>query len=366
MQDKLQKNQNKNDHQEIIQDYLSRLHFLQSGIWMEIKKRLGNVVEKLGETTLHCLPTSRETLSFEEEVSNSEENAWIQFTNVKLFNTKVGYLPRVDINKLDYNFLFNSAKKLNTAYVTVDPVNIEAVYSLVDNEQVLKSKNNALSSEVLVNLKIVKAKPVHLKNNILIYTKQSDEKLLLDMKTKYRYNVRLAAKNNTITKFGSSEQDYNDFIEVYLDTKKRQNYHGRDKSYLDVVWNTLGEFEKKDNKIYRMIAKTYVKDELVSSMFLFCYEGVVYYPYGGSYEKYRNLKPTYFQIYETLKWARDNNFSFFDFWGIEEKFGVNDGFSSFKMGFGGYKVTYFDSFDIIINSFKRRLIKLAEFIKKNL
>lgn len=409
---KLEKNQNKIDHQKIIQDYISRGHFLQSGVWMEIKKRLGNRVEVLVRTTPHRLPISRETPPLEGELNNGElrqskplsptvlpipprsigtqrdrlsprkeeqqallgeinttASNWMQFTDLKIFKTRVGYLPRVNVNKLDYGYLFNTAKKLNSAYVAVDPINIQTVDSLVDGETVLESNNKSLLSltdKVLNIFKIAKAKPVHLKNSVLIYTDQSDEKLLADMKTKYRYNVRLAAKNNTITKFGNTEEDYNDFTEVYLETKKRQNYHGRDKNYLDVVWNTLGEFEKKDNKIYRMIAKTYVKDELVSAMFLFCYDGVVYYPYGGSYEKHRNLKPTYFQIYETLKWARDNNFQFFDFWGIEEEFDSNDGFSSFKMGFGGYKVTYFDSFDIIINPFKRRLIKLAEFIKKKL
>jgi lipid II:glycine glycyltransferase (peptidoglycan interpeptide bridge formation enzyme) len=406
--------ENKIYHQKIIQDYVSREHFLQSPIWKEVKRRLGNEVEMLGETTPHRLSTSRKTPPFEREVNNSvlgqskplsartlplpknsrfvgtqqdkfppmkdelqvvlkkvntEILTWMQFTNVKLFDTKVGYLPRVDISNLDFNNLVNIAKKFNSAYVTVDPVNIESVKGLVDEEDIEVKNDNDLPDFNIASLKhliISKAKPIHLKNNIVIFADQTDEKLLSGMKVKYRYNVRLAAKNNTITKFGNTENDYNDFMEVYLDTKKRQNYHGRDKNYLNIVWKTLGEFEKLDNKIHRMIVKTYMKDELVSAMFLFCYDGVVYYPYGGSYEKHRNLKPTYFQIFETLKWARQNNFKYFDFWGIDEEFDANDGFSSFKMGFGGYKVTYVDSFDIIINPIKRKLIKLAEFIKKKL
>lgn len=76
MKNKLEKNQNKVNHQEIIQDYIALGHFLRSGVWMEIKKRLGNVVEVLSETTPH--PAYRQagshfvTPPLEGEVSDSE------------------------------------------------------------------------------------------------------------------------------------------------------------------------------------------------------------------------------------------------------------------------------------------------------
>jgi lipid II:glycine glycyltransferase (peptidoglycan interpeptide bridge formation enzyme) len=278
---------------------------------------------------------------------------WFQTTKIPVVNKFAGYLPRVDLNEVDFEALYYAAKKVNCIYVTIDPINIK-----LKNQETKELKNS--------KFKIQKAKPVHLQNNVIINLEGTDEEILNRMKQKYRYNIRLATKKGIQTKFENSDEAFETFLKIYLDTKKRHNYFGRGESYLRKVWQKLGEFEKKDNKEYRQIVTTYYENKPLTSMFLFLYEDTVYYPYGGSSDEYRNFKPTYLQIYEVLKWAKNKGYKHFDFWGIEEEVGENDGFSSFKLGFGGDEVRYEDSIDLVISPVIYKLLMIAMWFREKL
>jgi lipid II:glycine glycyltransferase (peptidoglycan interpeptide bridge formation enzyme) len=81
---------------------------------------------------------------------------------------------------------------------------------------------------------------------------------------------------------------------------------------------------------------------------LIIHDRIAYLPYGGSLDDHRNLKPTYTIVWETLKWLKSQGIEGFDFYGIEPDFNDNDGFSSYKTGFGGEIITYQDSFNLIL------------------
>jgi lipid II:glycine glycyltransferase (peptidoglycan interpeptide bridge formation enzyme) len=281
------------------------MHFLQSLIWREIKNELGN-----------------KTYDF--------EGGWFQTTKVPLINKKIGYIPRVDITQLNWESLYTAAKEANCVYVTIDPSNLREVYKLST-----------------INYKLSKGRPIHLQDNIVIDLTKSEDELLKNIDKKNRYNIRVGEKSGLETRFGNTKEDFETFLKIYLDTKSRQKFFGRDENYLRKVWEKLVEFEKKNNKQYKVIATTYLNLQPLVSCFLFLYEDTVYYTYAGSLNLVRKLNPTYFTIWEILKWAKSNGYSKFDFWGVEKD--LTSGFSLFKSKFGGELIHYEDSVNLIID-----------------
>ncbi|MDQ7020598.1 MAG: peptidoglycan bridge formation glycyltransferase FemA/FemB family protein [Candidatus Dojkabacteria bacterium] len=220
--------------------------------------------------------------------------------------------------------------------------------------------SNNLNSEQLKSEKyhLKKTKAVRLQDNVLIDLEKSEEDLLNDIGRKVKYNIRYAAKNNVEIKFEDSDEAFNKFIKIFLETKSRHSYYGRNESYIRTVWKIFKESEETEVKI----ATAYVGDEIIVSWFLLGCEGVLYYPYGGSLLIHSKLKPTYLQAWEVIKWAKENNYKHFDWMGIEtDKNGqVLDGFGSFKMQFGGRQVKYNDSYDLVINQAQYTILKLGE------
>lgn len=300
---------------------MTKHHILQSDLWKFTKENLGTKIVRSDNTLLYVLETP--------------------------LGKKVGYVPRPNQDEVDWDNLVETAKIENCIYVTVDPNN-------------LKSES---SSPLKVGQNIKSGLPVHLQNNVIISLKESEDEILARMDRKYRYNVRYGIKNGIEVKFDNSEDSFETFLKNYLDTKERQNYFGRGEKYIRSVWESFKQKEKEDGKQYIQIAHAYFEGEALVSWFMFLYEDTVYYPYGGSSIKHRNLKATYSIVYEVLKWAKSQGFAYFDFWGIEEEIGSNDGFSSFKLGFGGEQVEYQDTFDIIINPFWYRILKFGLFLR---
>lgn len=312
-------------------------HFLQSRYWREIKERLGN-----------------ETYDF--------DNYWFQTTKIPLIGKKVGYIPRIGFDQINWQNLFEQARLANCAFVSIDPI---------DRKESLSSAsgiiNKIMSDNPSINLK--KGSPTHLQENVVINLKKSVEELLASMKPKHRYNLKLSQKKGVSVVIDSNEIMFEEFLKLYSKTARRQNYFGRSETYLRTVWNYLKELESETNSPKVFIATAYYEKIPLSSWFLITYQGVIYYPYGGSSDEYRNVMATYSLVWEIINWGMNRDFSSFDLWGIErDNSGEFDGFSRFKLGFGGEIICYEDTVDLILNKrdyyFVRLMINLRYRLKR--
>lgn len=308
---------------------------MQSRYWREIKERLGN-----------------ETYDF--------DNSWFQTTKVPLIGKKVGYIPRIAFDQINWQDLVEKAKLANCAFVSIDPIyrkdSLESSSEIITK---LRSENPSM--------KFKTGSPTHLQENVVIDLKKSKEEILSLMKPKHRYNLKLSQKKGVRVVIGSEEEMFKEFLELYSKTVKRQKYFGRSENYLSTVWRYLKEVESEDDSPKAFIATAYYEDTALSSWFLIVYKGVIYYPYGGSSDEYRNVMATYSLVWEIINWGINQDFSNFDLWGIErDSSGEFDGFSRFKLGFGGEIICYENTIDLILSQKDYYLVKSMIILRNKL
>ena len=106
---------------------------------------------------------------------------------------------------------------------------------------------------------------------------KTEDQLLEAMKPKWRYNIRLAQKKGVEVKEMTSDEGFEIFSDLYFQTTNRQSYHGHDKNYHKVIFETL------QRSIGHILIAFYEGIPL-SAYHLFLFNNVLYYPYGGSSE----------------------------------------------------------------------------------
>lgn len=315
-------------------------HFLQSQQWRDIKEKLGNKTFDAGKV-------------------------WFQTTKVPALNKFIGYIPRAKLEDIDWNLLKEAGQKANCVYISIDPsdLNVDTRDLILE----LKGKNPKLSFSNGI--------PTHLIENAVIDISKSEDELLANMKQKHRYNLKLSQKNGVQFKIGSSEEMFEEFLKLYNETVKRQNYFGRSENYLRTVWGELGS-EKRETGSFEqtgdsqqaaqtMIATVYYEGKALSSWMLFLYEDTIYYPYGGSSDEHKNVMATYTLVWELIKWGKEHNYKYLDLWGIEkDSRGEYDGFSRFKLGFGGDHIIYEDTIDFVIDKGLYSFLKVAQNLRE--
>ncbi len=285
-----------------------------SKFWKEVRKNTGN------------------------KIIDVNDSLWIQCTKIPYLNMYGGYIPRADINKLNEDELREIAKSENLVFIKVDPV-------------------NALTSQVpLKNIKNSQfALPVQYQHSAVINLEQTEEQFLEGMKSKHRYNLKIAEKNGVEVSIRDSNEALDTFLTLYKSTALRQGYTGRSEKYLRTVFETLKAFN--ENLVY--IATVSFEGKPISSWMLFVYEDTILYPYGGSSDENRNVMGTYKLVQEIYRWGKEKGLKYFDLFGIDAK-NPEDGYSRFKLGFGVEEIAYADSFDIVYNSFVYFFYKIWE------
>jgi lipid II:glycine glycyltransferase (peptidoglycan interpeptide bridge formation enzyme) len=276
------------------------MNFLQSQEWFNTKLELGNNCYQVG-------------------------NYFFQTTRIPILNKFVGYMPRVDITKIDIKDLLIKAEMADCVFVAIDPENLKK-----DINSVEFFKQKAINSALGI--------PVHLQNTLVLNSEKSDEEFLSAMKQKTRYNLKLAQKKGLNVVISTEEGEFDVFIDLYLKTLKRQNYSGRSSEYIRTV---RANFK---NKVF--VATAYLNNTPLASWFLIEYDNTLTYVYGGSSEEYKNLMAPYLLVWEVFKFAKDKQIKFIDLFGVKND--LSDGYSRFKAGFGGELIEYADTVDIII------------------
>ena len=169
------------------------------------------------------------------------------------------------------------------------------------------------------------------------------------MSSKTRYNVRLAARKEVVVKEESNEKGIEIFLKLQGETAKRQGFMLHAGEYYRKAWDILSK-----KRIARMMV-AYYKNEPLTAWMLFVYGGTLYYPYGGSSVKHRNLMASNLMAWEVIKFGKKLGCTNFDMWGSSDPADTEDawyGFTRFKLGYGGRPVEHIDSYDLVIDPIK--------------
>ena len=125
------------------------------------------------------------------------------------------------------------------------------------------------------------------------------------------------------------------------------------KYYLDLV------------KGFKDLTKIYFachgKKVLAANLILFWNKSAIYL-YGGSTRENRQVMSPYLLHWQIIKEVKKEGFLKYDFWGIDEK--KWPGLTKFKLGFGGKRLIYPQTYDLIFDKPWYSLYKIGSKIRR--
>lgn len=255
----------------------------------------------------------------------------ITFHKIPFTNQFVGYLPKGPNPDKDLaEALAEIGKQEKCAFIKVEP-NIQASQTPYKVYPAFQPS----------------PKPLFTKYNYVLDLSHSEGELLNKMHPKTRYNIRLAQKKGVKVEVKKDRKSLETYLKLYFETTKRQKYLGHNEYYHRMVWLTMNQA----NMSYFLIA-TYKKQPLTAWMLLE-FKDTLYYPYGGSSDKYREVMASNLVAWEAIKLGKNLGLKYFDMWGALGPDASPDdpwqGFNRFKKGYGGKLIEYIGTFDLVFN-----------------
>lgn len=272
------------------------VHPLQSWEWGEFREAWGNKVVRL-------------------------PNFQIVFSRVPLTNLKIGTVIRgPKPTKGDVEEVKKIAKKENAIFVKFEP-------------KILYDKN--LENEIK-SFGLVKGKRLFTPTSFWIDLTKSEDELLKSFHPKTRYNIRLAQRQGVEVIEDNSDEAFEKYLELTKETSKRQGFYAHTEKYHRLMW----KFLEPAGITHLLVAK--YKGEIITTWILFVFKDFLYYPYGASTDKYKNVMANNLMVWEAIKLGKKLNLSTFDLWGREE----GKGFTKFKEGYNPKVVTFIGTWDL--------------------
>jgi peptidoglycan pentaglycine glycine transferase (the first glycine) len=187
---------------------------------------------------------------------------------------------------------------------------------------------------------------------ILLDLAPHPEAILARMKSKTRYNIRLAARKGVTVREGMAN-DLHGFYRLMQVTGERDDFGIHSESYYQAAHQLF-----VPQGLARLFLATF-EDKVLAGIMAFAFGQRAWYMYGASSDEHRNLMPNYLLQWEAIKWARERGCLTYDMWGIpdEEEEVLEAGFLKrsdglwgvyrFKRGFGGQVVHYLGAYDYV-------------------
>jgi lipid II:glycine glycyltransferase (peptidoglycan interpeptide bridge formation enzyme) len=192
------------------------------------------------------------------------------------------------------------------------------------------------------------------RRTILIDLSGDEETLLERMKSKTRYNIRLAERKGVRVHEGGVE-DVGAFTRLMAATSERNAFGVHAPAYYE---RAFASFHPLD--MVRLFMATY-EGEPIAGVMVFACGARAWYAYGASGNQHRNKMPTYAVQWAAIQWARSRGCRSYDLYGVpdEDEERLEAGFQErsdglwgvyrFKRGFGGQLVRSIGAFDYAYN-----------------
>lgn len=267
------------------------------------------------------------------------------FFALSLYKTKLFlgknylYIPRFDLVKLsqeqrEFVFLELSkiAKKEKAVFVRVEP--------LSDFKEAAKF------------FKIKKTIDLQPKRTQMLDLHLSEDDLLTAMHQKTRYNIRLAEKKGvTVRLYKNNSDDFEAFWKIMTETFKRDGFRLHPQSHYRKMLELSEESYEigiKNALVVRLFLAEFQNKIIAASLVSF-FGDLTTYIHGASSDEQRNLMAPYALQWEAIRMAKNHNYAFYDFYGIDEV--KWSGVTRFKKGFGGFEVGFLGAFDLVADDY---------------
>ncbi|WP_323843798.1 lipid II:glycine glycyltransferase FemX [Microbulbifer magnicolonia] len=172
------------------------------------------------------------------------------------------------------------------------------------------------------------------RDTALVACDRDDSVILGDMKSKCRYNLRLAQRKGVSTRVGG-EGDIETFYWLLQHTASRQGFPLFPLDYFRSTWRRFAPRGR-----LRLIL-AYADQEPLAGVMATVVGDRAYYGWGGLSPHRTNLMANYLTHWEAIRWARSVGCKFYDLSGT----GDGDGVDRFKQQWGGQASVYPEPFE---------------------
>ncbi len=191
-----------------------------------------------------------------------------------------------------------------------------------------------------------------------------EDEILMTMKSKTRYNIRLAGRKGVIVREGGVD-DISTFNHMLSTTAERADFGIHPPAYYESAYRL---FAPRD---WARLLLAEVEGDAVAGLMAFALPPRSWYFYGASVDAHRDKMPTYLLQWEAMRWAKSRGCATYDLWGIpdEDRKTLEDQFTKrsdglwgvyrFKRGFGGELVRTVGTWDRIQAPLRYQLYKGA-------
>lgn len=172
---------------------------------------------------------------------------------------------------------------------------------------------------------------------------KSENDLLTSFHSKTRYNIRKADREGVSVKEDNSDLAFEKYLSLMRETVQRQRFYAHSEKYHRKMWDELHTKMIKDKKkpIARLLTATY-KSEIITCWIIFVHKDTLYYPYGASTHKYKNVMANNLMLWKAILYGKKNKLKKFDLWGREE----GKGFTKFKEGYNPTVIDFLGTWDL--------------------
>lgn len=308
-------------------------HPLQSWAWGDIKSRWGWSAKRLSFTVA--------------------ENSWQPLATAQVLKRQLPGLPYCMLYvpkgpALNYNdpalrrrvlgALEKLAQREKAIFIKIDP---EVVYAW----GVEQERKSPVGKQVIADLQArgwrLSQEQVQFRNTVELDITRPEAELLAAMKSKTRYNIRLAGRKGITVRQGTAA-DFPLIAGLYEETAARDGFAIRPSPYYLDVWQTLYDA----GMAVPLIAE--YEGQPLAAVVLVRFGERTIYMYGASSERERQRMPSYLLQWEAIRWAQAQGSRVYDFWGAPNEFVEDDplwGVWRFKDGFQGDVVWHIGAWD---------------------
>jgi lipid II:glycine glycyltransferase (peptidoglycan interpeptide bridge formation enzyme) len=170
---------------------------------------------------------------------------------------------------------------------------------------------------------------------VILDISMNEDDILMEMKSKTRYNIRLAEKKGVIV-YEAGIEELPLWYEMYRETAVRDRITIHAYEYYHSLFSGVSAYNGRPPDIKLLFAR--VKDEVIAGNIVAFYGEKATYLYGASRSKLRNHMPTYALQWKTIQLARVHGCTSYDLFGIpasRDPESPMHGLYRFKTGFGG-------------------------------
>jgi lipid II:glycine glycyltransferase (peptidoglycan interpeptide bridge formation enzyme) len=182
---------------------------------------------------------------------------------------------------------------------------------------------------------------IQFRNTVMLDLHEDEDAMLVRMKSKTRYNIRLAGRRGVTVRIGGVD-DIDLLYQMYAHTSIRDDFLIRSRDYYTLVWRSFFEAGLAEP----LIAE--VEGEAVGAVVIFHFGKQAWYIHGMSLDAHRKKMFTYSLQWEAMLRAKAAGCTEYDLWGAPDKFTKDDpmwGVFRFKDGFGGQVVRTLGAWD---------------------